>query len=139
MFEKLKTIVRNLLNTPTYEGKYTNKSYLDYKDVHKYEGNAHPIYRITVLDYIDDCYSYEEGEVIYDLIKDSLHRGEKVHVSFKGVRAANTAFINATLIRLLDDYDFSFIQERIVVLDSTRSLNNLIKQRFEFVTNSKLG
>jgi len=89
---------------------------------------------IRLLDHVTRCSTYEDGAIIYRLIKSSLEKGEIVSVSFDGVLSAPSAFINGALVELLNDYTFSHIRENVLILNTTRSLNELIKQRFEFAS-----
>ena len=92
--------------------------------------------RIRLLDHVARCSTYEDGAIIYRLIKTSLEKGERVNVSFDGVFSAPSAFINGALIELLNDYTFSYIRENVIISNSTRYLNELIKQRFDFASKS---
>lgn len=92
---------------------------------------------IRLLDHVQRCSTYEDGAIIYGLIKGALAKGDKVEVSFDGVLSAPSAFINGALIELLNDYPFSYIRENVVISHSTRHLNELIKQRFEFASKSR--
>jgi len=89
---------------------------------------------IRLLDHVTRCSTYEDGAIIHRLVKNALEKGDKVEVSFDGVLSAPSAFINGALIELLNDYPFSYIRENVVISNSTRHLNELIKQRFEFAS-----
>lgn len=94
---------------------------------------------IRLLDHVTRCSTYEDGAIIYRLIKNALEKGDKVEVSFDGVLSAPSAFINGALIELLNDYSFSYIRENVIISNSTRHLNELIKQRFEFASRLNTG
>lgn len=88
--------------------------------------------RIRLLDHVGRCSSYDDGAIINRLIVGYLKKGETVVVSFDGVLSPPSAFINAALITLLDDFPFDYIQKHLEFVDSTRQVNELIRQRFEF-------
>src|SRR5512139_3751506 len=87
---------------------------------------------IRLLDHVKRCSSYEDGAVIQRLIVQALRRGEMVELSFDGVLSPPSAFINAALITLLDDFDFEYIQKHLTFVQSTKQVNELIRSRFEF-------
>lgn len=86
--------------------------------------------KVNVTDYVDHVYSNEDGMVIYNEIKKHLSSSNKVAVSFKGIGALNSSFINSAFVELLKDYDFNFIKGNIHFVDSTNQINNMIKSRF---------
>lgn len=92
---------------------------------------------IVVLDHIDRCYSNSDGDVIRKLINDNLTAGNSTEVSFKGVDSVSSSFINSALIDLLETYSFDVIKKHITFVDSSRSINDLIKKRFSFEVNER--
>ena len=93
---------------------------------------------IKILDHVHNAVDYEDGDVIYEKIIEALKISEKVNISFEGIESAPSAFINASLVRLLDNYSLEFIKENISFSNSTKFLNSLIKERFDFVWRKKV-
>jgi hypothetical protein len=50
------------------------------------------------------CVSIEDGQKVYDLIVTALQRREQVQVSFAGVERLTTAFLNAAIGQLYDNF-----------------------------------
>lgn len=90
---------------------------------------------IRIADHTRTHSTYADGEVIYRLLESELRAGRKVTLSFLGIKSVPSAFINAALIKLLEEFDFKFIQTNLSIIDSTRQINNLIKDRFHFAAN----
>ena len=88
--------------------------------------------RIRLLDHVKRCSSYEDGAVIFNLIKRAFDQEQKVEISFDGVLSVPSAFVNAALVQLLDSYSFEFVQSNLNFTNSTRQVNDLIRRRFEF-------
>lgn len=88
---------------------------------------------INILDHVKTASTYEDGEVIYKLISDALHDDQNVILSFNTIKSVPSAFINASIIRLLEDFNFEFIREKITFINTTKHINELIKSRFDFV------
>lgn len=92
---------------------------------------------IRILDYVSTPSSYKDGEVIYKLIRQEFGSGRKVVLSFDGIGSIPSAFVNAALIKLLEEFSFVFIRSNLDIVKSTRQINRLIKDRFLFAANEK--
>ncbi|MBA3695222.1 MAG: STAS-like domain-containing protein [Methylotenera sp.] len=92
---------------------------------------------INILEHVKTASTYEDGEVVYNLIYDALSSGESVVLSFKDITSVPSAFINSALIRLLEVFNFEYIRNRLIIKDTTKHINDLIKSRFEFVVSKK--
>ncbi|WP_414675436.1 STAS-like domain-containing protein [Methylocaldum sp.] len=90
---------------------------------------------IKVLDIVSQCYTNEDGQKVYDKIWPVLMRGENVVLSFEGVDTTPSSFINSALIQLLGVMDFDQIKQRLKIIKTTKQINNMIRQRFEFEIN----
>lgn len=88
---------------------------------------------IRVLDHVARASSYADGDVIFEMIRDPIARGEPVTVSFEGVRAVPTAFVNAAFVRLAESLPVASIRGCLHLTCSTRGINRLVKDRFAFV------
>ena len=89
---------------------------------------------IRIADHVRTYSTYADGEVIYRLIAEELRVGRTVTVSFSGIKSIPSAFVNAALIKLLEEFDFDYIRFHLKIVDSTRQINQLIKDRFYFAT-----
>jgi len=87
---------------------------------------------IRILDHVERPSDYNDGQVIFDLIKNEILEGRPVSVSFDGITAVPSAFINAAFIQLLEVASIDRIRETLKIVDSTRFINDLIRRRFEF-------
>ena len=87
---------------------------------------------IDVLTHAPRAYTYDDGAAIHDLIAPVLARGEVATVSFAGVDAVSTSFVNGAFIDLLERFDFDFIKRHLRVVKSTGQINRTIKERFAF-------
>jgi hypothetical protein len=90
---------------------------------------------IRIADHVQYASSYQDGQVIYDLIVPALLAGDTVDVSFDGITAVPSAFVNAALLQLLEVMPMSVIRDRLRISGSTRYINGLIKRRFDYVTS----
>lgn len=93
--------------------------------------------RIVVKDYLDHCYTNQDGEIIYGLVIDEIQKGNTVAVSFEGMDSVSSSFVNSAFIELLDNFDFGFIKEKLTFIDSSKNINDIIKRRFSFETSEK--
>ena len=91
---------------------------------------------IKLLDHVVTCSTYSDGEVIYDLIAHEILGGNDVTLSFQGVSAVPSAFINASIVRLVESTSLDNVRRHLKISDSTRQINELILSRFEFLSKT---
>ena len=89
---------------------------------------------IKILDHVKSVSTYEDGNIIFELISTQLKNNNHVIISFSGIQSVPSAFINSAFIRLLDIFSFDKIKEYVKFSETTKHINDLIKSRFEFVT-----
>ncbi|MCW2278770.1 STAS-like domain-containing protein [Heliophilum fasciatum] len=87
---------------------------------------------INVLDHVDQCYSNQDGDIIYKQIHSAFQAGFQVVLSFSGISAVTSSFINSALIPLLNDFSFDYIKANLKIVNSNRQLNEMIVSRFQF-------
>jgi hypothetical protein len=87
---------------------------------------------INILDHLKSASTYEDGGKIYQLLKEKIAAGETVSLSFKDISSVPSAFLNAAVIQLLEDFSFVVIKKQLRFINTTKHINQLIKSRFEF-------
>lgn len=88
---------------------------------------------IRIRDHVARASSYEDGDVIFRLLSDRLSAGESVDVSFEGITSVPSAFVNAAFVRVLESMRFDDFRSRVRFCESTRSINEILRSRLEFV------
>ena len=83
---------------------------------------------IEALNLVPHCYTWEDGIVVGEAIRNALKSGNKIVISFAGVEDVPSSFVNAAFVALLDDFTYEFIRENISVVSSTRQINDMIKK-----------
>jgi STAS-like domain of unknown function (DUF4325) len=91
---------------------------------------------IRISDHVTHASTYADGEVIFNLLKPAVLAGEVVEVSFAGIQAVPSAFVNAAFLRLLEIAPIERVRASLRFTDSTKFINELIRNRFEFVSHS---
>jgi STAS-like domain of unknown function (DUF4325) len=91
---------------------------------------------IRILDHVAHCSTYADGDAIYQIIKPSFVKGEDVTLSFDGVDAVPSSFINASVVRLIESVSLDEIKAHLRVVDSTKQINDLIRGRIAFLGQS---
>lgn len=94
---------------------------------------------IRILDYVETASSYEDGQIIYTLIVESIKRNEDVILSFDSIPSVPSAFINSALLQLLEEFPFQKIKEKLMIKDTTKHINELINSRFNFVISKSIS
>ncbi len=92
---------------------------------------------IRILDHVAQASSYADGDKIYELIAPQIARGENVVLSFEGVDAVPSSFINAAIVRLVEVVPISAIKAHLAVVESTRQINDLIRSRIAFLDHPR--
>ena len=89
---------------------------------------------IRIADHVQQASTYDDGQVIFNLIADSVAHDTPVEVSFAGIQAVPSAFVNAAFLQLLELTSMEKVRNNLFIVDSTKYINELIKNRFDFVS-----
>ena len=87
---------------------------------------------IKPLDFLKHCYTNEDGAEVYGRIAPALKAGQNVVVSFEGIDAVPSSFVNSAFIELLHDLSFAQIKQQLSFIHSNKTIKLMIKSRFEF-------
>ncbi len=88
---------------------------------------------IKITDHVEHASSYEDGQKIFDLLVNEIKSDISVELSFQGIHAVPSAFINAALVQLIEVVPKEQIFRNLKITNSTKFINELIKRRFSFV------
>lgn len=94
---------------------------------------------IRILDHVRNCSSYEDGNVIFELIAPRVQKGESVVLSFEGVSAVPSSFINAAIVRLAESVPIAEIRKHLWLKNTTRQINEMVKMRFDHLASAHLS
>ncbi|EIJ79101.1 hypothetical protein PB1_16129 [Bacillus methanolicus PB1] len=92
---------------------------------------------VQISNHVGRCYSNEDGKIIKDILKSHLDKGHNITVSFKDIDGVTSSFVNTAFIELLNEYEFDFIKKSIRFVNSTKQINDMIKDRFLFEVNRR--
>lgn len=92
---------------------------------------------VNITKELDSFYTNDDGDVLFEILKENLNDGNKVDVSFEGIHGLNSSFVNSAFIRLLEFYSFDFIKMNIKFVDTNKQINQLISSRFKFETQKR--
>ncbi|WP_339165348.1 STAS-like domain-containing protein [Siminovitchia sp. FSL W7-1587] len=87
---------------------------------------------INICDHVGRCYSNEDGKVIQDILRHHLQNNVVVTISFKNIDGVTSSFVNTAFIELLNDFNFDDIKRLLRFVDSTKQINDMIRNRFMF-------
>lgn len=94
---------------------------------------------IEVMNHVERCYSNDDGIVIFALIKKAFDHGDNVTISFTGVNSITSSFTNSAFIELIKEFDISFVKKHLSFVNSNKSINTMIKDRFDFFSDRQLA
>lgn len=92
---------------------------------------------VRIIDHVQQASTYEDGQVIFNLIAGDVRSGKPVEVSFEGLRAVPSAFINAALVQLVETVPLAQIFRSLKITNSTKFINEMIHRRFAFVAEQQ--
>lgn len=67
------------------------------------------------------CVSTEDGKMVHDRISQEISLKHNVELSFKGVARLTTAFLNAAIGQLYDEYSDEYIKQHLFYKDTNTS------------------
>lgn len=87
---------------------------------------------IEIQKKIKSVYTYEDGEKIYRMIAKELENNNKIEVSFSGIDSIPSSFANGCFVKLLEQFGFEKIKKCLIISNSTKQINQMIKSRLTF-------
>lgn len=98
------------------------------------------------------CVAPEDGEKVYQKIREALRAEKNVEISFKGIEDLTTLFLNIAIGKLYNEFEDDELKKRLSVIDASRQdLETLVRcverakeyledsERFHSATNEILG
>lgn len=87
---------------------------------------------IYIRDLVDGCDTSQDGLTVRDALLRALAIEPYVTVAFDGISTITTSFANAAFVDLLRRLSFEQIKRRLRVVNATRQINDMIRQRVAF-------
>ncbi|QLI80243.1 STAS-like domain-containing protein [Chitinibacter fontanus] len=87
---------------------------------------------VVVKEIAKQAYTYEDGAAVSDLIASAFEAGDTVNLSFKGIDGIPSSFANGCFVRLFEIYGLEKIKSNLIISDSTKQINLMIKSRLVF-------
>jgi STAS-like domain of unknown function (DUF4325) len=87
---------------------------------------------IRVKDLAPAAYTNDDGDAVHAAVAAELARADQVTVSFAGVDAVTSSFVNSALVPLLEALGFEAFKKRIRIVDATKPTIALVKHRLNF-------
>lgn len=91
---------------------------------------------VTILEHVRQPSTYEDGEIIFKLIEPRIRAGSPVTLSFAGISAVPTSFVNSAIVRLVESVPVESVRARLRITNSTKQINDLVRSRLAFVDPS---
>jgi len=85
---------------------------------------------IVALDHVEQCYSAQDGEVIFNVLARAFAQDHEVTLSFKGVSDVPSSFVNAALVPILQDRGEQWVREHLRITAATKQVADMIKRCF---------
>ncbi len=82
--------------------------------------------KIIITNFSLSALSNADGVKVYTAVNNLLSDGYTVIVSFSGINAVSTSFLNSFIGSLVENYGFNILT-RVKIVDYTASIANLLK------------
>ncbi|MCH8247220.1 MAG: STAS-like domain-containing protein [Bacteroidetes bacterium] len=92
---------------------------------------------ILISDITQTCYSNDDGDAVYKVIKPYLIGEEPITLSFGGIDGVTSSFVNSAFIQLLDSVEYDAIRKNLHITKATRRTRDMIRDRFIFETQER--
>lgn len=76
----------------------------------------------------------EDGDLLFNIIRDEFEKDNKVNISMLDVYGLNTSFVNSAFIQLLEHYSYDFIKKNLTFSNSNKQINDVILENFKYQT-----
>jgi hypothetical protein len=87
---------------------------------------------VHISDLVQGCDTADDGLIVRDSLLHALHAEFYATVTFAGISTVTTSFVNAAFVDLLRHMSLDQIKRRVRVVDATRQINDMIRQRLMF-------
>ncbi|MDY4251678.1 STAS-like domain-containing protein [Clostridium sp.] len=91
------------------------------------------MFNLKIIDVINSEFavSPEDGDIIFDLIKEKIDKEEKIIIDFSNIDIMTTAFLNNAVGKLYNIYDKEKLNKYISMKNISKSDLNLVKKVIE--------
>jgi hypothetical protein len=86
--------------------------------------------KLFVKDIVDDTYTNASGYSLFTILKDYLHKGQFIVLSFKGSTPPSSSFLNSSIGELLDEFGFNKFKKMVNLVDLTPTQAQVLKNYF---------
>ncbi|MGV2494824.1 STAS-like domain-containing protein [Pelagerythrobacter aerophilus] len=83
---------------------------------------------LRVLDIVRACNTAEQGEILFNAIWKRLKMEHAVNVSFDGVSEVTSSFINASIVRIVLEKDYSSVEDNLSISDISKPSAEMIRR-----------
>jgi hypothetical protein len=82
----------------------------------------------NVLSIVAHCYSPQDGDAVRKYLSANLRTKDKVILSFEGVTDIPSSFSNVAFAKLLDEFDFDIVKEKLIIIDANKQIADMIRK-----------
>ncbi len=90
-------------------------------------------FEIRTVEVVGDsiCVAQDDGQRLFEVLRDALSSGRQVWLSFSGVESLTTAFLNAAIGQLLRSFESDFLRDNLKFRDLTGEQLRLLREVIE--------
>ena len=89
--------------------------------------------KINLVDAVsENCFSIDDGQILFDLIFPELKERRSVEIDFNGVKSVLTPFLHSSIGKLMESYAKETVMEKLVFCnisqEQLKQVNNYINR-----------
>ena len=93
---------------------------------------------IQLKNIIQSGFTNSDGDIIFNIIQSHFINEDIIEISFLGMGAVSSSFVNSAFLKLLDFYEFDDIKKKIKFTNTLKIHTDLIKSRFIFESERRV-
>ena len=89
--------------------------------------------KINLVDAVsENCFSIDDGQILFDLVFSELKEGRSVEIGFNGVKSMLTPFLHSSIGKLMESFSKEAVMEKLVFCsisqEQLKQINNYINR-----------
>jgi hypothetical protein len=87
---------------------------------------------IEVRRHLSGCDTNEQGDILFELMKEQLEAQARVEVSFLDMLSASSSFVNSAFVPLLETMSFDDVKRQVRIIQANPQIADMIRKRMAF-------
>ena len=95
--------------------------------------------KINLVDAVsENCFSIDDGQILFDLVFPELKEGRSVEISFSGVKSVLTPFLHNSIGKLLESFSKEKVMKNLVFCNISQEQLQLVNNYINRIDQEQL-